>query len=198
MHGTDFVIPKHRYCDERCRYEWAIDGYGHTHWVSEGSVLRIMAPTNTANDMNLSQFLGINLKVWVYDTIKKVQAGNGWNAAWEETYWKLGGKSVHSGRKGCPMIGTKTLYLLGRIKNSDMPYQNLPLRDVWNNYSKNGAYSILALKGLSQNPDISIPDLWRYIQHQIHEELGEEPARSNQGGPTVAFKLWHLGMINQQ
>ena len=61
------------------------------------------------------------------------------------------------------MIGTKTLYLLGRIKNSDMPYQNLPLRDVWENYSKNGAYAILALEGLSQHPDISLADLWRYI-----------------------------------
>ena len=148
--------------------------------------------------MKYLQYMGINLKAWVYDTIKKVHEGEGWNAAWEETYWNLGGKSSNSGRKGCSMIGTKTLYLLGRIKNSEMPFQNLLLRDVWNNYSKNGAYSILALDGLSQNPDISLTDLWHYIQHRIRDELGEVPAQSNQGGPTVAFKLWHLGMINQQ
>ena len=146
--------------------------------------------------MKYSQYMGINLKSWVRGTIKKVQEDDNWNAAWEKTYWDLGGKSVHSGRKGCPMIGTKTLYLLGSIKNSNMPYQNLPLHDVWNNYSINGAYAVLALEGLSQNPDISLPDLWRYIQHRVREELGEEPARSNQGGPTIAFKLWHLGMIN--
>lgn len=185
-------------CETRPPADWAIDRYGHTHWVPESSALHIMAPTNTAKDSNHSHFLGVDLNAWVYDTIKKVEAGNSWNAAWEETYWKLGGKSVHSGRKGCPMIGTKTLYLLGRIKNSDMAFQNLPLRDVWNNYSKNGAYSILALEGLSQNPDISRTELWRYIQHRVREELGEDPAHSNQGGPTVAFKLWHLGMINQQ
>ena len=142
--------------------------------------------------------MGINLRSWIYGTIKKVQEGDDWNAAWEETYWKLGRKSVHSGRKGCPMIGTKTLYLLGRIKNSDIAFQNLPLRDVWDNYSKNGAYSILALEGLSQNPDISKNDLWHYIQHRIRDELGEEPAGSNQGGPSIAFMLWHLGLINQQ
>ena len=148
--------------------------------------------------MNYSQYMGIHLISWVRGTIKKVQEGDDWNAAWEKTYWYLGGKSVHSGRKGCPKIGTKTLYLLGRIKNSNVPYQNLPLRDVWNNYSINGAYAVLALEGLSQNPDILLTDLWPYIQHRVREELGEEPAQSNQDGPTVAFKLWHLGMINQQ
>ena len=96
------------------------------------------------------------------------------------------------------MIGVKTLYLLGRIKDSDIAFQNLPLRDVWNNYSKNGAYSILALEGLSQNPEVSIHDLWHYIQHRIRDELGEEPSKSEQGGPTIAFKLWHIGLINQQ
>lgn len=140
--------------------------------------------------------MNINLKSWVLGAIKKVQQGDDWNSAWKKTYRELGGRSPHSGGKACPMIGTKTLYLLGRIKNSDMPYQNLPLRDVWENYSKNGAYAILALEGLSQHPDISLADLWRYIQRRIREELGKEPARSNQGGPTIAFKLWHLGLIN--
>ena len=147
--------------------------------------------------MQYSRFLKVDLASWIYDTIEKVQKGDDWNTAWEKTYWELGGTSVERGRKGCPLNGAKTLYLLGRIKNSDVPFQNLPLRDVWNNYSKNGAYSVLALEGLSQNPDVSLTGLWRYIQCRIRDELGEEPARSNQGAPTVAFNLWHLGLINQ-
>ena len=148
--------------------------------------------------MNYSQYMGITLKSWVRGTIKKVQGGDNWNDAWEKTYWDLGGKSVHSGSKECPKIGTKTLYRLGRIKNSNMPYQNIPLRDVWQNYSKNGAYAVLALECLSQNPDILLADLWHFIRRRVREELGEEPAQSNQGAATVAFKLWHLKMVNQQ
>ena len=125
--------------------------------------------------MKYSQYMGINLRAWVYGTIQKVQEGDNWNSAWEETYRNLGGKSANSGRKVCPMVSTKALYLLGRIKNSDMPYQKLPLRNVWNDYSKNGTYSILALEGLSQNPDISLTDLWRYVQHQIRKELRRKP-----------------------
>ena len=32
-------------------------------------------------------------------------------------------------------------------------------------------------------------------KERVREELGEEPALSNQGGPTVAYKLWNLGVI---
>ncbi len=143
----------------------------------------------------LEAFLAVDLKSWVLGTIKKVQQGADWNHAWQETYRELGGKSAESGKKGCPMNGTRTLYLLGRIKGSDMPYQNPPLRDVWENYSKNGVYSLIALEYLSRNPSISLNGLWSSIQKRVREDLGEEPAKSNQGGTTVAYKLWHLGLI---
>ncbi len=140
-------------------------------------------------------FLSVDLKSWVFGTIKKVQQGTDWNNAWQKTYRELGGKSDESGKKGCPMNGTKTLYLLGRINGSNMPYKNPPLHDVWESYSRNGVYAILALEILSRNPSISLNDLWSRIQERVREELGEEPALSNQGGPTVAYKLWNLGLI---
>ena len=140
-------------------------------------------------------FLKIDLKEWIKGTIKLVQSGKDWNKAWQKTYSKLGGQSVGSGKKGCPLNGTKTLYLLGRIKDSNMPYQNPPLRDVWNNISKNGVYSLLTLELLDKNPDWDIDHIWTEVQKQVLKRLGEKPAESNQGGPTVAYKLWHNGLI---
>ena len=144
---------------------------------------------------NPGTFLSVDLKSWVFGTIKKVQQGTDWNNAWQKTYRELGGKSEESGKKGCPMNATKTLYLLGRINGSNIPYKNLPPREVWENYSKNGVYALLALEILSRNPSISLNDLWSKIQERVRGELGEEPALSNQGGPTVAYKLWNLGLI---
>ena len=144
---------------------------------------------------NLEGFLTVDLKLWIFGTIRKMQHGADWNHAWEETYREIGGQSIESGKKGCPMNGAKTLYLLGRIKGSDIPYRKPSLRDVWENYSKNGVYSVLALECLSRDPNISLSRLWTSIQKRVREDLGEEPAKSNQGGPTVAYKLWHLGLI---
>ena len=33
------------------------------------------------------------------------------------------------------------------------------------------------------------------IQQAVRREVGDEPARTNQGGPTLAYQLWHLGLI---
>jgi len=93
------------------------------------------------------------------------------------------------------MNGTKTLYLLGRIEDSSMPYRNPPLQDVWNNISKNGVYSLLTLELLDKNPDWGIVKIWADVRKQVRNRLGEEPAKSNQGGPTIAYKLWHNGLI---
>lgn len=142
----------------------------------------------------LDRFCKISLKDWVLDTIKKVERGVEWNCAWLKTYFELGGKSRESGNKPCPKKGTETLYLLGRIKGFRC-FQNPGLRDIREDYSKNGAYAILALEYIQQEPDISLPELWSKIQECIRRELNEDPAESNQGGPTVAYKLWHLGLI---
>ena len=144
----------------------------------------------------VNKFLSVNIEAWIYGTIGKVEEeGIDWNTAWKSTYRELGGKSKNSGKKGCPMIGAQTLYRLGRIKGSRMPYKNLPIRDIFNKYSKNGVYSILTIEYLVHDSSIAMKDLWPRIQQRFQEELDQEPAQSNQGGPTVAFKLWHLNLI---
>lgn len=140
-------------------------------------------------------FMRIDLTDWVYRTIEKVQRGSQWQDAWQKTYRELGGASDAVMTKGCPMKGTQTLYELGRIKDSGKNRKNLPLAEIRNGYSKNGVYAVLALDELQSNSDISAPDLWKRIQERVRNDLGEEPAASNQGGPTVAFKLWHAGLV---
>lgn len=146
------------------------------------------------NQISVRDLYKINLKDWVFSTIEKVEKGTAWNYAWQETYFELGGKSKESGRKFSPMNGTEILYRLGRIKGSRKPFRNPELKEIWN-CSTNGAYAILALGYILEKPDISRSELWTRIQERIRSELGEEPAKFNQGAPTVAYKLWHLGLI---
>ena len=146
------------------------------------------------NRIKLRNLYKINLKDWVLNTIEKVEKGTDWICAWRETYFELGGRSKESGSKFCPMKGAETLYRLGRIKGSGQPFRNPELKEIWN-YSTNGAYAILALEYISEKPDISRSELWTRIQDRIRAELDEEPAKFNQGAPTVAYKLWHLGLI---
>ncbi len=147
---------------------------------------------------DFNTFMKVNLKEWILGTINLVEHGQEWNDAWYSIYKNLGGTSENSGLKGCPMNGAKTLYLLGRIKGGKRPYLSPTLQEIWNNYSKNGAYAILALDFLSRNPDIELEYMWGQIREKIIADLQEQPAMNNAGGPTVAFKLWHLGMIETQ
>ena len=142
-----------------------------------------------------SKFLSIDIQLWVFNTIKWVENGVTWRDAWQKSYFSLGGESKESAKKSCPMNGTKTLYLLGRIKGSNKPYRDVPIREIWEEYSKNGAYAILSLEILRESSNISIDELWSKVQERIRKELGEEPAKYNQGGPTIAYKLWHQGLI---
>ena len=142
-----------------------------------------------------TQYLKVDLRPWVLGTIKKVEKGAHWSSAWQNRYREIGGKKPECGKKGCPMKAAETLYELGRIRGGNKSFKSLPLREVVDNYSKNGAYAVLAIECLSQQPGISTTNLWSQIQHNFMSELGVEPARSNQGGPTVAYKLWHLGLI---
>jgi len=140
-------------------------------------------------------FFYVDLKSWVFGTIKKVEQGLEWDTAWQQTYREVGGKSGESGKKRCPMNGTKTLYLLGRINGGNVPYKALPIHTISETYSKNGAYAILAIELLSLDSMVSLNDLWTKVRTRFLEETGEEAALSNQGGPTIAYKLWHLGLI---
>jgi hypothetical protein len=140
-------------------------------------------------------FLKVDLPSWIEGTITKVEGGVGWNIAWQETYREIGGQSIETGKKACPMNAAKTLYELGRLNGHGRNPQAISLTDVWQTYSKNGAYAIAAIECLNNEPNLPLATLWQMIQNKIRQNIGEEPAVSNQGGPTLTFKLWHLGLI---
>lgn len=143
--------------------------------------------------MNNRIFYSVDLPKWLYITIEKHRQGLSWNRAWIETYIEIGG-ATSSGEKSCPMIAAKTLYDFGRIKHSGLSFKDCEIPELWN-HSKNGAYAILATRLLCTNPHLSKTSLWYEIQHAVRREVRDEPARTNQGGPTLAYQLWHLGLI---
>ena len=143
-------------------------------------------------------FLNVNIEKWIYGTIDKVQCDWEWNEAWKKTYWEIGGQSEESAIKNCPKNGAKTLYELGRIINSKFAYQDVTPQYVRNNHGKNGVYSFLALRILSESEgksQIELSDLWDNVKRDYLEELDEEPANSNNGATTVAYKLWYLKLM---
>ena len=141
-------------------------------------------------------FYYLNLWEWVKGTIDKIRLEEpltveAWNSAWERTYFELGGKKEFSGTKGCPRMASYTLYYLGRITGTNRPYLDWSYQKIKDELSKNGVYAILAVELLKKNPDLNLHDLWLRIKEKYRTELNDEPAGSNQGGPKVAFKLFH-------
>ena len=139
-------------------------------------------------------FYSVDLVDWVDGTIKKHRQGALWPDAWVKTYREIGGVSTSSGSKSCPMVAARTLYKLGRLKNGGLPFRDCEIPELWN-HSKNGTYAILATRLLRANPHLSKASLWREIQQAVRCEVGDEPARTNQGGPRLAYQLWHLGLV---
>ena len=139
-------------------------------------------------------FYKVELAAWVYGTVDKLGQGISWQSAWVETYREIGGKSKTSGKKVCPMMAAKTRYELGRLKNAGLRFTDCEMPELWTQ-SRNGTYAILATRLLRANPHMSKASLWPEIQRAVRREVGEEPARSNQGGPTLAYQLWRLGLI---
>ncbi len=137
----------------------------------------------------------ININKWVQKTINKVEIGLEWNDAWYAAYQELGGQSHNSGTKACPKNGARTLYQLGRIQNTKIPFQQISLQDVLTKYSKNGVYALLAIHLLEQNPNISHRSLWSEIQKTMGDQLHEEPATKDEGSVRVVSALWKLGQI---
>lgn len=146
----------------------------------------------------MNNFLSVNIEKWVYGTIDKVQHGAKWNDAWTETYKEIGGTSIESGKKSCPKNGAKTLYELGRIRNSNMSYVSISYSEILDNYSKNGVYAIMAIDILEKKHNISTNDLWSNIKIMFEQQLDKKPSQSNQGGPTIAHKLWKSGIIQKK
>ena len=93
------------------------------------------------------------------------------------------------------MNGTRTFYLLGSIVGTEIPYTNPPVAEIREKYCKNGVYSILSLDILERNPSTSFSELWDAVREKYSKLLTDVPAASNQGCPTVAYKLWQMGLI---
>jgi hypothetical protein len=144
--------------------------------------------------VDVNTFFKVDLSSWVEGTISKVQSGEEWNSAWQQTYFELGGTSKETARKPCPMVAARTLYELGRV-SSYGEIQEVALIKVLENHSKNGAYAIAAIDCLNHDSTLTLMSLWSQVQERVRAELGVEPAISNQGGTTLTYKLWHLGML---
>ena len=139
-------------------------------------------------------FYKVDLAAWVYGTVEKLGQGVSWQSAWVETYREIGGESKTTGEKPCPMMAARTLHELGRLKNAGLWFRDCEIPELWTR-SRNGTYAILATRLLRASPHLSKAALWPEIQQAVRREVGEEPARTNQGGPTLAYRLWHLGLI---
>ena len=147
--------------------------------------------------MNHRRFLRVDLPRWVYGTIDKVRDGNPWEKAWTATYEEVGGLSAESGKKGCPMVAARTLYEFGRIRDGGTPFLIWDIADLWGR-SRNGTYAMVAVELLGADSTLTKTRLWGAVQDAVRRRTGDEPAASNQGGPTLAFQLWHLGLIVEE
>ena len=144
--------------------------------------------------MNHRMFLGVDLRKWVYGTVDKVRQGDAWGKAWTETYEAIGGCSRSCGRKSCPKEAAMILHEYGRIRDGGRPFREWTLPDLWKR-SRNGTYAMLAVEQLCAEPGLSKSQLWVRIQEAVRHGTRDDPAASNQGGPTLAFQLWHQGLI---
>ena len=139
-------------------------------------------------------FLRVDVWDWLYGTIDKVRRRRGWSEAWLSTYLEIGGRSRSSGTKSCPRAAARTLYECGRIRDAGRVYLDCDIGDLWDG-SRNGTYAMLAIRLLREDPWLDKARLWARVREAVRRETGDEPAVSNQGGTTLAFQLWHLGLI---
>jgi len=139
---------------------------------------------------------GISLTRWIRGTIEKMNnAGRcdvqSWSDNWLKTYYELGGQSEASGSKGYPMHAAYGLWRLGRIKDTNILYQQMTITHINQEYGNNAAYAMLAL-GLLENKQAaaSKAGLWRQVQDLYKIRVHQEPAISQQGAITVTAALF--------
>jgi hypothetical protein len=141
----------------------------------------------------------LDAREWIRKTIEKMgnsetDSSSDWNKFWEEIYYDLGGKSACSACKGCPKKAGYTLWYLGRIKESNREREKRSIDEV-KQLSRNGAYAILGQEILSNSPNLNKSDLFRRIQIEYRRRTNDEPAKSDQGGPTLTWILFKAGML---
>ena len=78
----------------------------------------------------------IPLTLWVRGAIEKMEENGkqdfpSWQDYWYQTYQELGGKSVNSGTKGCPMYGAYGLWRMGKIKDTKIPHRQIPIKLIY-------------------------------------------------------------------
>ena len=142
---------------------------------------------------NLTYFK-LNLWDWIRGTIDKIHepyAKEEWNKAWVQTYKELGVKSQKSGKKGCPKKAAYCLFMMGRIKGGNKPFELLTYQDIMDKYGPNGVYAIMTIDILQAEQSLNLNLLWKEVQDKYKKEIRKNPAKSNQGAATVAFKLFN-------
>ncbi|MEA2033221.1 MAG: hypothetical protein U9N41_06525 [Euryarchaeota archaeon] len=142
----------------------------------------------------------LDAREWIRKTIKKMEnretdSSSDWNKFWEEIYYDLGGTSACAACKGCPKKAGYTSWYLGRIKGSNRKRVEMSFDTVKKRCLKNGAYAILGQEILSNSPNLNKSDLFRKIQIEYRRRTNDEPAGSDQGGPTLTWILFKAGML---
>jgi hypothetical protein len=143
----------------------------------------------------------IPLTRWILSTIDKMNINGkkdfqSWSHYWLVTYKELGGQSDESGSKLCPQHAAYGLWRLGRIKDTNIPYQLMSINHINQDYGKNAAYAVLALDVLEkQRETTTMADLWRQVQDLFRTRVHQEPAKSQQGSINVAITLFEEGQI---
>ena len=132
---------------------------------------------------------------WVLKTAKKMIKNNrqdaaSWNKYWEVTYFELGGKKKSTACKGCPIKAAYTLWYLGRIRDTERQRIDISINEVFEKFSKNGAYAILGQELLDNNPNLDKASLFEEIQKEFKKRTTGYPAESDQGGPTLTWILF--------
>lgn len=143
----------------------------------------------------------IPLTRWIHGNIEKMnRLGktdlDNWSDCWFTTYKELGGKSDSSGSKGCPQHAAYELWQLGRIKDTNIPHRQIPIKFIKQRYGRNAAYAEIALDLLEKGQAAqSETDLWFQVQGILRTTIHENPAESQQGAVTVARALFDKGQI---
>ena len=140
-----------------------------------------------------SNFLNVDLLCWIYGTVKKTQNGIQWNDAWKSTYREIGGTSLESGKKSCPMNASRILYQMGRLKDCGINYKDANLEEIWLD-SKNGVYALIAINLLYNNKSIDYKQLQKLVYAETVSQFNSEP-KSDQGAIRLTLMLWKLGII---
>ena len=139
----------------------------------------------------------IDIEDWVLGTVNKYETGSNWDDSWSDTYYELGGCKYSVSVKGCPKIAAKTLYKLGRFKNTNSSYQEISFKAVCEKYSKNGMYSLMTLKFLQQNSNLTYKEVWEFVKNSLLDDFKID-LNFDQGAVKVAYRMWQLGHINMQ